>query len=363
MLRLRILSCLAVAVAAAPAVSGSMPVPRAVAGPVAGVSLVRHPVAGERLVHAFVLDHTLVAQRMSTRAGGEEQVSQDQIEIGGRTTLRFVDDVREVSGFRATLLRRVVEDASVHVDMRLVPQGGKERKLSLDGGSPLAGAGVLHRYVPARGIYGKLYDGLETSEEFLPRLFTDVDLACLLPSAPVEVGAQWTVDPSRLVEVFSYGGLVPIRFATGADPLLARTTALGVAGPLYEVFGGEVTGTVAASLAAVENGIARVELRVDVRARKDQKALNQAQLTPVELLDGKVVTSGLAEWTFRGQGELRWNVAAARAEGLALAGAEEIRLSLDLDSPAGRTGSDLALAGGLKLSIDVAVASKPAGPR
>jgi len=356
----RALLCLAILAASAPASAGAIPPPRAAAE---RVSLLRQPVAGERLVHAFVLDHTLVAQRMSTRVGGEEQLSQDQIEIGGRTTLRFADEVREVKDSRATLLRRVVEDASVHVDMRLVPPGGKERTLALDGGSPLAGASVLHRYVPARGIYGKLYDGLETSEEFLPRLHTEIDLACLLPSGPVEVGAPWTVDPARIVDVFSYGGLVPIRFAGGADPLLVRTTALGVGGPLYEVFGGEVTGTVTATLVGIEKSVARIELRFDVRARKDQTALNQAQLTPLERLDGVVVTSGLAEWKFRGQGELRWNVAAARAESLALAGAEEIRLSLDLLGPNGRGGSDLALAGGLKLSIDVAAQPASAGPR
>ena len=40
-------------------------------------------------------------------------------------------------------------------------------------------------------------------------------------------------------------------------------------------------------------------------------------------------------------------------EGLALAGAEEVRLTLALQGPNGVTGSDLALAGGLKVSIDV----------
>lgn len=316
------------------------------------VALRRKPVAGERIVSAFVLDHTLVAQRMSTRNGADEQLSQDQIEIGGRTTMRFADEIREVDGARATLLRRVVEDASVHVDMRLQTPGAKPRTLVLDGGSPLAKAGVLHRFVPARGEYGKLYDGIETSEEFLPRLSTEIDLASLLPAAPVTVGARWSIEPTRLADVFSFGGLVPIRFAKGADPLLVRTAALGVGGPLYEVFGGETTGTVDAEFVGVEGGVARIALKVDVRAVKDQTALNQEKLTPPELYDGLVVQSGKVEWKFRGEGELRWNVAAGRAEGLALAGAEEVRLTLALQGPNGVTGSDLALAGGLKVSID-----------
>ncbi len=321
----------------------------------APVTLRRQPVAGEKVVSAFVLDHTLIAQRMSSRSGGDEQLSQDQLEIGGRSMWRFADDVRAVDGGRATHLRRMHEEASVHVDKRLQPAGAPPRALVLDGGSPLTNAGVVHRFVPARDACGKYYDGIETSEEFLPRLHTEMDLAGLLPNAPVAVGAQWTIEPARLVEVFSFGGLVPIRFAKGADALLVRTTALGVGGPLYEVFGGETTGTVGAELVAIEDGIARIALKLDVRAVKDQTALNQEKLTPPELYDGLVVASGRVEWAFRGQGELRWNVAAGRAQGLALAGAEEVRLALVLNGPGGQTGSDLALAGGLKLSIDVAV--------
>jgi len=319
----------------------------------APVTLRRQPVAGERLVSAFVLDHTLIAQRMATRVGDTEELSQDQIEVGGRTQWRFLDEIRAVEGSRATLLRRVVEEASVHVDMRLQPPGGTPRALVLDGSSPLAKAGVVHRYVPARGVYGKHYDGVETSEEFLPRLPTEMDLSGLLPSGPVSVGASWTIDPARLVEVFSFGGLVPIRFAKGADPLLVRTTALGVGGPLYEVFGGETTGTFDAELIAVESGIARIALKLDVRAVRDQTALNQEKLTPPERYDGRVVESGRVEWEFRGEGELRWDVAGGRAEGLSLSGAETVRLALVQKGPEGETGSDLSLAGGLKLSIDV----------
>jgi hypothetical protein len=320
----------------------------------APVRLQRTPAVGERLTHAFVLDQTLVVQRMATRVGADEQLSQDQIEFGGRTTLRFVDEVRAVADGRATLLRRALEDAHVHVDMRLQPAVGRARTLVLDGGSPLTGASVLHTYVPARGEYGRMYDATETSEEFLPRLFTDIDLTCLLPAAPVRVGDAWEIAPTRLIEVFAYGGLVPVRFEDDADPQLVRTTALGVAGPLYEIFGGETAGVVGAKLAAVESGIARIALAIDVSAKKDQTALSSEKLTPGERYDALRVADCSTTWKFRGEGELRWDVAAGRPVALALAGAEELRLVLALDGPGGGGGSDMALAGGLKLAIDVA---------
>lgn len=328
----------------------------------ATVTLARRPGTGEKLVHAFVLDHTLVSQHFVTRANGESQASQDEIEVGGRTTLRIADEIREVSGARAALVRRVYEDANVHVDMRVATPGGKPRALALDGGSPLSGASVLFRWVPGRNDWGRLYDGTETSEEFLPRLAPDLDLAGLLPPAPVAVGARWKIELAHLRSVFDFAGQVPIRFAKGADPLLARTTALGVGGPLHEVFGGELEGTFEAELAAVEAGVARIVLRADVRAARDQTSLNQSKLTPAELYDGRQVESALLAWSFRGEGELTWLVEAGRAQRLALSGAETVRVNLSLKDPNGSGGSDLSLAGGLKLSIDVS-AEKAAAPR
>ncbi len=327
------------------------------------VSLRRSAAVGERLAHAFVLDHTLVAQRLTTHTASGEQTSQDALEFGGRTALRIVDDVYEATDGRPTRFHRVVTEASVHVDMRLQPAAGKPRTLVVDGTSPITDAGILFTYLPARDEYGRMYDGVESGEEFLPNLFTDIDLACLLPSTPVEVGAKWTIEPTRLVEVFAYGGLVPIRFAPSADPQLARTTAMGVAGPLYEVFGGEAAGVVSAELVEVEAGIARVALRLEVRFERDQTERSREKLTATERYDGLGIDSARVVWAFRGEGELRWDVTAGRAVSLSLAGAEEVQTTLELTGPNGAAGSDLKLAGGLKLAIDVAAQPKGAGPR
>lgn len=327
------------------------------------VSLRRIASAGDRLAHAYVLDHALVAQRLTTRTASGEQTSQDALEFGGRTALRIVDEVFEASNGRPTRFHRLVTEASVHVDMRLQPAAGTPRTLVLDGTSLITGAGILFTYLPTRDEYGRMYDGIESSEEFLPSLFTDIDLACLLPSAPVEVGAKWTIEPPRLVEVFAYGGLVPMRFAPNADPQLTRTTTMGLAGPLYEIFGGEGAGVVSAELVAVEAGIARVALRVDVRFDRDQTERSREKLTAVERYDGLGIERARVVWAFRGEGELRWDVTAGRAVALSLSGAEEVEMSLDLSGPTGASGSDLKLAGGLKLAIDVAVQPKGSGPR
>lgn len=319
--------------------------------------------AGTSVVHAFVLDRSLVAQKLVTRTGGEEQGSQDEIELGGRTTLKFTDQIREVRGARVTLFRRVVDEAAVHVDMRRSVGGVASRPVTLDGTSPLTSSSVLFRWIEPRSEYGRLYDGPETSEEFLPRLDADLGLGVLLPTKAVTVGDRWEVEPKRARELFTFGGSVPIRFPKGSDPLLARTASFGVAGPLEAALENGATGRIGAELVAVEAGIARIALQFELLGEVDQTKRNTERLTPPERYDGVVVQSASSTWTFRGEGELRWNVAQARAERLTISGAETVRLQLALGSPTGSTGSDFVLAGGLKLSIDTVVSNTATAPR
>ncbi len=323
--------------------------------PAAPVRLARAPRVGERLAYAFVLDHALVAQRLVTRIGDVRQSSQDGIELSGRLALRFADEVREVSGGRAVVFRRVLEDAKLHVDMKIQAQGAAPRALTLDGTSPLSQVGVVFRWFPAAGTWGRIYDAQEVSEEFLPRLEPELDLSLFLPPEPVALGAVWTVSPDRLDRVFAYGGLVPLRFGKGDDAVLVRTAALGLGGPLVEVFGGQTTGTVEARLESLEGSVARIALALDVRAERDQTALHRAKLSPGDRMDGIEIQGARLTWSFRGTGELTWNVAEGRAQSLSLTGSETVALATDMTRPEGPSGSELELSGGLKLAIDVSV--------
>jgi hypothetical protein len=332
--------------------------PAPASAPAAPVRLARVPRAGERLVHAFVLEHTLVAQRMTTRVGDVRQNSQDGIEISGRYALRFADELREVEGARAALFRRVLESAALKVEMKLQAQNAAPRTLTLDGTSPLVNAGVVFRRIAGEDAWGRIYDAQEVSEEFLPRLDPDLDLTAFLPPDPVAVGAAWSVPPERLGSVFAYGGLVPLRFGKNDDALLVRTAAVGLGGPLAEVFGGSITGQVEAKLRDVEGPLARIALELDVRAERDQTALHRAKLSPAERLDGVEMQSARLTWSFRGTGLLTWNVAEGRCGSLSLTGAETVALATDMTRPDGPVGSELELSGGLKLSIDVSAAAK-----
>jgi len=337
------------------AVDASAASVQAVPAPAAAapVRLARAPRVGERLTYAFVLDHALVAQRLVTRMGDVRQSSQDGIELSGRLALRFADEVREVDGARVAVFRRVLEEAALHVDMKIQAQGAAPRAMTLDGTSPLTKVGVVYRALQAAGTWGRIYDTQEVSEEFLPRLDPDLDLSLFLPSEPVAPGARWTVPVERLGRVFAYGGLVPLRFGKNDDAVLLRTASLGLGGPLAEVFGGKTTGQVEARLELGLVALARIALTLDVRAERDQTELHRAKLSPGDRLDGIEIQGARLTWAFRGTGELKWNVAEGRAQSLSLTGSETVALATDMTRPEGPSGNELELSGGLKLAIDV----------
>ena len=354
-----VIACAAARHAAASVVPGTAPsqatpVPAAAAP----IRLARVPRTGEKLAYAFVLEHALVAQRLTTRIGEVRQNSQDRIEVSGRLALRFGDEVREVEGARSVLFRRVLESAALKVEMKLSAQNAAPRTLTLDGTSPLVNVGVVFRRIAGQDAWGRIYDAQEVSEEFLPRLDPDLDLTAFLPSEPVATGARWSVPPERLRPVFAFGGHVPLRFGKNDDALLVRTAAVGLGGPLVEVFGGTTAGKVEARLESVDGGLARIALELDVRAERDQTALHRTKLSPAERLDGVEVQNAKLTWSFRGTGQLTWNVAEGRCQALSLTGSETVALATDMTRPESPSGSELELSGGLKLTIDVSAPAK-----
>jgi hypothetical protein len=298
---------------------------------------------------------------------GVEQASQDRAALTGHLQLRVDEDLRAVQAGRPTLFARTYSDCALRVTLRTEPRSEAPRAETLEAGSPLAGCAVRFTWAPARGDWGRLYEAREASEEFLPRLAADLELAGFLPPRAVAVGDAWEVEPARAGDVFVLGGEVPLRFSKGGDHSLARTVALGVGGPLHEVFAAPVQGSVRARLAALEDGPegqrARVALELDVRVTRDVAQLTEQRLNPVELEDGVQVRSATLTWTFRGQGELVWSVAQGRAVSVALSGAEDVASRAELQQSDGAVVNEVRLSGGLKLRIDVAPAGAPAAPR
>jgi len=147
---------------------------------------------------------------------------------------------------------------------------------------------------------------------------------------------------------------VPRVYVQGGAGFLAKPIASGLAGPLAQVFGGELKGEARATWKEIrEEGGARlavVLLHVRLEAKRDQTDWMRASLRIDELLDEVSIGRGSIEWKFEGEGTLLWNIQAGRFEHLELHGREEVANEIAFGSaeqPASR--QRIALAGKLEL--------------
>jgi len=306
---------------------------------------------------SFTLRHELVVQTMKLEGAEGSQVSQQGLQVTSDVTLETTDTFRGIEGGRPKALRRLFRVAGITVD-QVIAGGGEERAVTWVGDTPLKTASVVFDWVPEEGDYGRHYDERENLEEYLGGLREDLDLRALLPKAGTEgiaVGSSWAIDPAGLVDVFGAGGEVPRVFVSGGSGFLAKPIASGVAGPLAQVFGGELEGEARATWKETreENGarLAVVDLRVKLETKRDQTASARATRRTEELLDELAIARASIEWKFEGEGTLLWNLGAGRFESLTLGGREEVANDISFgneNEPSSR--QLLSMAGALKIT-------------
>lgn len=322
------------------------------------------PGAGVRAKKTFTVEHALVLQKLKLDDGSVGQVSQQQMELASKQTLRVTDEYRSSNGGRPLLLERVYDDISLHVDLEVVDSRGQKRPDAWDAQSPLKDASVVFTWVPEDHVYGRYYAGKETLEEYLGGVEEDLDLRALLPGRETKAGDAWTIEPARLESVFSPGGRLPLGFTNGGGGFFARTLAWGVGGALAEVFGGETKGHVQARHAATRDeggtALAVIAVEVEIETRRDQTDFARGALSREELFEGRAVDHASVQWSFKGSGELVWNVAAGRFETFQLAGHEEVTLELAIRSPQRETPlvQSVSMAGSLKISAEATAKAK-----
>lgn len=166
---------------------------------------------------------------------------------------------------------------------------------------------------------------------WLEGLGEDLDFPFLVPAEPVAPGDEWDLPLSSLPDLLVPGGCFPWTIAgekrelPPSDDLDPRTL-----GELRRLIGEELEGEAMARLLGVEDGIASIELELDVRSERE----------PTEEL-GRIVRRGaLSEWLevdqahleldFEGRGVARWDLAAGHLAGLELSGELELEVELVL---------------------------------
>lgn len=313
-----------------------------------------NPAQGSKLTRRIELSHDLALAKMSMFRGGAEQLAQQRLTVKSRLQVLLRDDLQVVDERGCGLLKRKFDDWMLDATLA-TGSAGAEETTAFEAVSPLSGSSVVHQRL-AGGGYGRHYDEREASEEFLARLWEDAELRGFLPSAPVAEGAEWTVQPSALVEAFCPGGAVPLRFTKGDDNLFVRQLGAGIGGPLHELLPGAAwDGSVKARLVRVETvegaRQAVVALQLDVRAVADQTAFYNDSLGKFDLVDGRKVVKSETTFVLQGGGELRFGLDEGFVRALALEGKERVSSSV-LAERGGKEDlrQSIELAGTLKLS-------------
>jgi len=274
------------------------------------------------------------------------------------------------------LLARTFDEYQLHADFESTEPGGKKRADKMDAASPLTAATVLSTWIPAQKTYGRCYEMLEPSEEFLARLDEDFDLRAFLPANAVKPGDTWEVDPRHLAELLAPCGDLPLRFSKGGEGFAFRTLSQGVGGPLHPILSGPLEGKITARLRSIERAgarasvndpdgkkpdvkddddeLARIDIDIQVKAHCDQTALAQSLVMPVELYDGQQMRKSDLDWKLEGQGTITWDLTTGTCRAAEWHGAEEVAsdIAFDVQKPKSSVHTSIRLSGGLKMDLE-----------
>jgi hypothetical protein len=325
---------------------------------------------GTTVQKRFEIQHELTVQKIELSGAATGAMSQQQLELSSEVVLQVADAYVKTSPIRPLVLQRLYKASTYHVDFAFSEANGTKVPDSWDADSPMKNQSVVFTWVPEEKDYGRHYDQVEGTEEYLSTLAEDLDLACLLPpldaNGPggaekphaVREGERWTVDLKPLSALFSPGGSIPLSFVKGGKGGFKMAVSAGVGGPLSPVFAGTIKGNASAKWAATEKTdagrIAVIELAIDLETDADRTEIVRRYLRQDEDDDASPVRHAGVKWKLSSaSGTLRWNLDAGRFEKLDLVGREDVASDIQFARGADSSSQLLAMAGSLKIAASV----------
>lgn len=323
---------------------------------------------GAVLQKVWSAEHRLVLEKFERRYGDDPPLTQElRLRLDSEHVIEVVDEYREVVAGRPTDLRRTYLSARVDATQTLAGDQPLERGTRLV--SPFEGVSVVFTWIDEEGGYGRYYDAAELDEEWLASVRDDFDLRAVLPAGPVAVGASWSMDPQDLRDLLAPCGNLQLAASEAtdqADRLLQRSLRAGVGGSLAAAFGGQASGTIEVTLAAVEGDRATLALRLsslvylrDITDFAEENRLRVEDEAGVERTTGRLVLE------LDGEGQVLWNLSAGRAERLDLSATQRVRIAVTLRG--GEAGNQeyedrLSMSGKLEVQCAIAPAATPPPP-
>ncbi len=324
--------------------------------PVADV-LRYQPAVGVPSVKSWTAKHTLNMQGFTSKTADDPLVTYPvtgKMESG--QVLRVTDVPKALGEGRPLVLERRFDTISSEATLALSGEVQDERKASL--ASSLEGAEVRYTWVPEEEAYGKFFYGEEGDESELAPLGEDMDLRCVLPKEPVELGSTWMVAAEDLVHLLAPCGEVQLRTAEGSDKRLSRSLRFGLGGGLEYAFGGksqaECSITWAENKEVNGQSCAVLNVVVDGRFVGEKNEILGEDVLMGEALRGARFDRVEIALRLEGRGVVLWNLDANQAHSMDLALAEDATLRVFELAPDGREMvQNLRMRGLLKLGYGV----------
>ncbi len=313
-----------------------------------------HPQEGMTLTKRFASESEVTLDEMSTLMNGEEPPGMPDMEmtVSASQTVAFTDLYADVGEGRPSKLHRKFDELSSSTDISMTIPGMGPQDISASGKSKLQGLTVVFAWNQDQGDFQVAFDDdSEGEEELLEGLVEDTDLRGVLPTEEVSEGDTWEVDPNLLRNVLAPGGALKIEMEEMED-------MLGGMGPqpspdeMLGDFEGSVSAKFAGSREVDGANVAVIELTVDVRTAKDLTDLMQEAYSEMEPPNGAQVEMDVksfdVELSFKGGGELLWNLEKGVLHSLDLSG--EVSEAIDMAMDLSVNGQDMAMENSMALS-------------
>jgi hypothetical protein len=329
------------------------------------------PAAGIVLARNLYISHELVLESMGqTLDGGPFRPERIAGSISTWHKVTVDDELLAVADGRPTRLKRTFTDLGGGGKLRFGPEAGpRSREEDAVLTSPMSGRTIELLWIPEESSWSRCWSQLEADEVWLAGLEGDCDLLELLPPNEVSVGQTWEIPLSAVRSMLAPGGNTLITPRT--RNVFSRTVEIGVGGDFSELLGPDLSGSLRARLAEVreEGGsrLARIELVLEgLHGIADRTELWRTSMPIEEKREKARLIGAFLEHSLDAQGELVWDLTAARARSLELNGRERFvtTLSKDIAGPDGPTRMDAqsTFAGTLSVSFTVEERALPAGP-
>lgn len=324
------------------------------------------PAADVPLVKSWTAEHILTMQSFTSQVGDEPVVTYPVTgKMNSKQTLVVSDTLRELGEGRPAVLERRFDRIRSEATLNVTGEVETERKARLE--SKLEGAEVRYTWVPEEDTYGKFFHAEEGDEASLAPLGEDMDLRCVLPKGPVEVGATWQFATEDLVHLLAPCGEVQLRTAEDSDRRLARSVRFGLGGGLEYAFNGksqaECNVTWKEVRAVDGRSCAVLELAVDGRFLGAKSEILGEDVLMGEALRGARIDRFEIALRVEGRGEVLWDLENGRAHSMELALAEDATLRVFEEGPDGAdVAQNLSMRGLAKIGYSVEEPVAAGGP-